>query len=562
MKGKLIKVIIILTIILGVAGFWYYQRNIYSKEILRVEILGPEEVEMAQEIEYIVKYKNNGNIRLEEPKLIFEYPKNSIVVGEEIRSENQEALPQEEVSPRQEKELEDIYPGQERTFHFKARLLGRENEAKIAKAWLSYKPKNLKTRYESATTFTTLIKSVPLTFEFDFPSKVEPGRKTLFRLNYFSNIDYPVSNLRVRIEYPAGFEFFESQPKSLGKTEWEIPLLNKAGGGRIEVSGILRGEVQESKIFRANLGIWQEGEFVLLKETTKGIEITRPSIFLSYQINNSPQYSACPGDYLYYEVFFKNTGEEALENLFLVVQLEGGVLDFDTLQAGAGQFQKDSNSIIWDHITVPQLRLLSSMEEGKVGFWVRVKDDFSLKNPQIKTKISLSEAKEEFITKINTKLVISQRGYFNEGAFKNYGPLPPRVGSTTTYIIFWQAKNFYNNVKNLKVKANLPLQVRLTGEISSKEAKFSFDSASREIVWEIGELTAGKGISGPGPEISFQVALTPDSAQRREIPELISQVRIIGEDIWTGEKVEATADPVNASLPDDPTITEEMGQVQ
>ncbi len=562
MKGKLIKVIIILTIILGVAGFWYYQRNIYSKEILRVEILGPEEVEMAQEIEYIVKYKNNGNIRLEEPKLIFEYPKNSIVVEEEIRSENQEALPQEEVSPRQEKELEDIYPGQERTFHFKARLLGRENEAKIAKAWLSYKPKNLKTRYESATTFTTLIKSVPLTFEFDFPSKVEPGRKTLFRLNYFSNIDYPISNLRVRIEYPAGFEFFESQPKSLGKTEWEIPLLNKAGGGRIEVSGILRGEVQESKIFRANLGIWQEGEFVLLKETTKGIEITRPSIFLSYQINNSPQYSACPGDYLYYEVFFKNTGEEGLENLFLVVQLEGGVLDFDTLQAGAGQFQKGSNSIIWDHITVPQLRLLSSMEEGKVGFWVRVKDDFSLKNPQIKTKISLSEAKEEFITKINTKLAISQRGYFDKGAFKNYGPLPPRVGSTTTYTIFWQAKNFYNDVKNLKVKANLPLQVRLTGEISSKEAKFSFDSVSREIVWEIGELTAGKGISGPEPEISFQVALTPDSAQRREIPELISQVRIIGEDVWTGEKVEATADPVNASLPDDPTISEEMGKIQ
>ena len=70
MRGKLIKIVVILTIILGIAGFWYYQRNIYSKESLRVEILGPEEVEMAQEIEYIVKYKNNGNIRLEDPKLI------------------------------------------------------------------------------------------------------------------------------------------------------------------------------------------------------------------------------------------------------------------------------------------------------------------------------------------------------------------------------------------------------------------------------------------------------------------------------------------------------------
>ncbi|XOB41450.1 MAG: hypothetical protein ACKKMS_01870 [Candidatus Nealsonbacteria bacterium] len=562
MKGKLIKVVIILTIILGIASFWYYQRNIYSKESLRVEILGTEEAEMAQEIEYIVKYKNNGNIRLEEPKLIFEYPKNSIVIGEEIRSENQEALPQEEVSLRQEKELEDIYPGQERTFHFKARLLGRENEAKIAKVWLSYKPKNLKTRYESATTFTTLIKSVPLTFEFDFPSKVEPGKKTLFRLNYFSNIDYPISNLRIKIEYPSGFEFFESQPKALGKTEWEIPLLNKAGGGRIEVSGILRGEVQESKIFRANLGIWQEGEFVLLKETIKGIEITRPSIFVSYQINNSPQYVANPGDYLYYEIFFKNTGEEVLENLFLVVQLEGGVLDFNTLQAGVGQFQKDSNSIIWDHIVFPQLRLLDSMEEGKVGFWVKVKDDLPIKNPLIRTKVSLSQVKEEFITKINTKLAISQEGYFNKGAFKNYGLLPPRVGSATAYTIFWQAKNFYNDVKNLKVKANLPLQVRLTGEISSKEAKFSFDPTSREIVWEIGELAAGKGILGPGPEISFQVALTPDLTQRGEIPELISRVRIIGDDIWTREEVEAIAGAVNTSLPDDPTITEEMGQVQ
>ena len=562
MRGKLIKIVVILTIILGIAGFWYYQRNIYSKESLRVEILGPEEVEMAQEIEYIVKYKNNGNIRLEEPKLIFEYPKNSIVIGEQNLTENQELPPDEKESLRQEKELEDIYPGQERTFHFKARLLGRENEAKIAKAWLSYKPKNLKTRYESATTFTTLIKSVPLTFEFDFPSKVEPGKKTLFRLNYFSNIDYPISNLRIKIEYPSGFEFFESQPKALEKTEWEVPLLNRAGGGRIEVSGILRGEVQESKIFRANLGIWQEGEIVLLKETIKGIEITRPSIFISCQINGSPQYAARPGDYLNYEIFFKNTGEEILENLFLVVQLEGEVLDFNTLQAGVGQFQKDSNSIIWDHIVFPQLRLLDSMEGGKVEFWIKLKDDFSIKNPQIKAKVSLSQVKEEFITKINTKLAISQKGYFNKEPFKNYGPLPPRVGSSTTYTIFWQAKNFYNDVKNLKVKANLPSQVRLTGEISSKEAKFSFDPASREIVWEIGELAAGSGISGPGPEISFQVALTPDSTQRGQIPELISQVKIIGEDIWTGERVEATSGAVNTSLPDDPTITEEMGKVK
>ena len=562
MRGRLIKIIIILIVILSVAGFWYYQRNIYSKESLRLEILGPEEAEMAQEIEYIVKYKNNGNIRLEEPKLIFEYPENSIVIGEQNSAENQEASIKEKESLRQEKKLEDIYPGQEQTFHFKARLLGNESEAKIAKVWLSYKPKNLKTRYESTTTFTTLIKSVPLTFEFDFPSKIDSGRKTVFRLNYFSNIDYPISDLRIKIEYPSGFEFFESQPKSIGKTEWDVPVLNRAEGGRIEISGILRGNIQESKIFKASLGIWQEGEFVLLKEAVKGIEITRPSIFLSCQINGSPQYTAQPGDYLNYEVFFKNTGEESLENLFLVVQLEGEALDFNTIQTGIGQFQKDSNSIIWDHVAFPRLRLLGSMEEGKVEFWIKVKDDLAVKNPLIRAKVSLSQAQEEFIIKINTKLAISQKGYFNEGPFKNYGLLPPQVGSATTYTIFWQAKNFYNDVKNLKVKANLPPQVRLTGEISPKEAKFSFDPASREIVWEIGELAAGSGISSSGPEISFQVALTPDLSQRGKTAQLILQAKIIGEDIWTGEIVEAVAGQVTTSLPDDPTISGGMGIVQ
>ena len=92
---------------------------------------------------------------------------------------------------------------------------------------LNYQPKNIKARYESATTFTTVIKTLSLTFDFDLSSKIEAGRDFKFYLNYFSSLDYPLTNLGVKIEYPSGFEFLESSPRSLGKTEWEIPLLNK-----------------------------------------------------------------------------------------------------------------------------------------------------------------------------------------------------------------------------------------------------------------------------------------------------------------------------------------------
>jgi len=137
-KKKFTFFIIILTVILGIGGYWYSQKNIYSKEILKLEILGPSEADLAGEVEYLVKYKNNGNIRLEEPTLIFEYPAYSVL--------EQEGPLRKEIGP---KELgEAIYPGEEKTFSFKARLLGKEGEVKTAKAWLKYRPKNLSAWYE------------------------------------------------------------------------------------------------------------------------------------------------------------------------------------------------------------------------------------------------------------------------------------------------------------------------------------------------------------------------------------------------------------------------------
>ena len=203
---RVIFIIIVIGIVIGIAGFWYWRENIYSKEVLKLEILGPEQAEVFEEVKYTVKYKNNGDIRLEDPRLIFEFPEDTLLEPGQTR--------------RQEKELEDIYPGEEKTFQFKARLFGRENEVKTAKAWLNYKPRNLQARYESATTFSTAIKSVPLSFDFDLASRVEAGRDFRFYLNYFSSSDYPISDLGVKIEYPDGFEFLKSSPSSF----WRVRI--------------------------------------------------------------------------------------------------------------------------------------------------------------------------------------------------------------------------------------------------------------------------------------------------------------------------------------------------
>ena len=553
MRNKLTLFFILLAIALGIAGFFYYQKNIYSKEILKLEILGPAEVDLAQEIEYLVKYKNNGNITLENPELIFEYPENS--------------LPTTEKSQRIVKKLEDIYPGEERSLFFKARLFGKENEIKIAKTSLSYRPKNLRAFYESKTTFITKIKFVPITFEFDLPSKVESGQPIKFFLNYFSNTDWPLSNLRIIVEYPLGFEFLESRPKALEKTEWEISILNKAEGGRIEIQGKLSGEIKEQKIFKAKLGIWQENQFVLLKEVIRGVEISRPLLSIYQQINGVKNYIANPGDLLHYEIFFRNIGEESFSNLFLISRLEDRTLDFETIKSELGQFNPGDNSLIWDWRQIPKLRFLGQGEEGKVEFWINLKEKWEQVSPQdknftLKNRVILSQVKEEFETKINSKLEISQKGYFQDEVFGNSGPIPPKVGEMTSYTIIWQVKNYYNDLKNVKVKTTLPENVKLTGKIFPEDSRLTFDLKSREMVWEIGDLEAGKGVLNPSPNVSFQIALIPTSNQKGQILPIINEAKISGEDQWTESILENTAPLIDTTLPDDETITSEMGIVQ
>ncbi len=555
MRRKTFNFIIILTLLILAIGFLNWRRNIYSKEVLKLEILGPPETILAQEVEYIVKYKNNGNFRLEDPELIFVPPENSIKDGEIFE---REILGKEKLG-------EAIYPGEEKTLSFKMRLLGKEGETKIIKASLSYHPKNLKAKYESSTSFTTTIKSAPLAFDFDLPSKIESGKNFVFRINYFSNVDYILTDLRCQVEYPYGFEFIESTPRSIEKTEWEIPILNKSAGGRIEITGRFSAEVGEAKIFRGKLGIWKGGEFILLKEVEKGVEIIKPSIYLRQEINGNPRYVALPGDWLHYEIYFKNIGDDDLNNLFMINKLEGEAFDFQTIKSDLGDYQAGGDSVIFDWRRVSKLQYLAPVEEGKVDFWIKLKDDLgNVKNPILRNKVFISQAKEEFVTKISSKMEIVQKGYFQDEVFGNSGPIPPKVGETTTYTIMWSVKNYYSDVKNVKVKAVLPQEVDLTGKIFPEEmaSKFSFDPQSKEIVWSLGDLPRGEGISTPPPNIAFQIAFIPNETQRGQTPNIIGEAKITGEDSWTEMILEAMASAINTTLPDDETITQEMGIVQ
>lgn len=545
MKKNVIFIIIsFLLVAIGFAGFWFYRYKIFSKEVLRIEIFGPETAKVGEEIEYTVKYKNNGNFVLENPKLNFELPDYSLTEDSKIRFSQ---------------EIKDIYPGEEGAVKFKGFLLGKEGDIKIAKARISYAPKNLSARYESETTFATKIETVSLSLNFDMPSKVEKSKEFSYSLNYFSNIDYPLENLSVKIEQANGFDLMSSDPVSLDNLEWKINTLNKSEGGRISIKGGIFSGQESVLIFSANLGVWQDGKFIIIKETQREIQVIQPLIFISQQINGFSDYVASPGETLRYEIFIRNIGSSSFDNLFVISRIDGSALDLSTLKSFDGQARSNDNMIIFDYKQIPRLQILNPKEEVRVEFSVKLKDGWAFSDEEknnmfIRNKVDILDMSEEFITKISSKIELSQKVYYsNQAGIENFGPVPPRPGVTTTYIISWQVKNHFNDVKNAKIKAVLPLGVVLNDIIVPENSapNFSFDNASREVVWLIGDVLASAGIANPSPLLYFQVSLTPTVFQRGKSPEIIGRATISGEDYLMGAIVQGFAAAVDANLPDD-----------
>lgn len=552
MNKYVILFILLVVAVVGVTGFWYWQGGEYSKDILKLEILGQKDAQAGDQVKYLVRFKNNGKVRLEEPELIFEYP--------------EKAIPTDDVSSRVIKQLEDIYPGEERMVEFLSNIFGKEGDILESKAWLTYRPKNLKARYESKTSFVTQIGVVPLTFEFDLPLKVESGEDIEFSLNYFSNMRDVLERLRIKIFYPEGFYFLSSTPKALDETEWSPPSLSPADGGRISIKGAIEGDENENKVFRAQLGVIKDGEFILLKEATEAVAITEPSFFISQLINGSQNYVARPNDLLHYEIFFKNIGKKPIQKKFLFAKLEGDFFDLDTLKTLDGEVGRGDNSIIWDWKKVSDLRFLDAEEEGTVEFWVNLKDTVvnNIENPVLRNEVTIAGTQKILDTKINTKIQLVQKVYYEEDIFGNHGPLPPTVGTSTTYTVLWQAKNSWNALYGVKVKSILPEYIRPTGKIFPEDAKFTYDSVSREAIWTIGDLNAFQGKDGDSMPLTlaFQVEYTPIDEHEGETMVIVRDTDIFGEDVFTKDILNEKAKAVSTTLPDDESVSDEQGVVR
>ncbi|MFH1671195.1 MAG: hypothetical protein ABH889_00235 [Candidatus Portnoybacteria bacterium] len=550
----------VLAAFLIVSGFFFWRGlTSFDKDKVKLEIEGSERMVSGDEVKYVVKYKNETKLALNNLELVFRYPEDSI--------------PSDSNDLVRSFSLGSLAVGEEKEIELPVRVIGLKEEKKKAWAELFYTPGNLSSRFSNKAEFETEIISVPFILDFDLPEKLVDGQSFSFSLIYSNQSDASFDDLRIEIEYPAGFVFESAQPSPYQEDNlWLINQLMAGDQGKIFIKGSLSGLEKEDKLFKAKLGVSKNEEFIPYAQITGASQISVSPLLINQTINQSSEYIARVGEVLEYLISYKNTTDIGVGDVVITSKLEGQILDLTSLETDPGSYDGSAQTITWNTSNLSDLEYLGPQEGGEIKFYITLKNtppisNYSDKNFKVTNTLKINSGKvplsleridisgeSKSVVRVITDLTFQSQGFYNDDLIPNSGPIPPRVGQKTTYTIKWRVVNKNNDVGDARVEAYLPPHVKWEGKTSPANANLIHTPSTGQVVWDIGNLPAATGVLSPVKQVAFQVSITPSLANLGERVELIGQSKITGQDVFTGTHLDSITDSIDTDLPDDTSI--------
>ena len=109
--------------------------------------------------------------------------------------------------------------------------------------------------------------------------------------------------------------------------------------------------------------------------------------------------------------------------------------------------------------------------------------------------------------------------------------------------------------------STLPSWVNFVGSFLPVDANLTYNSSTRQIVWNVDRIASGAGITGAPQTVSFQVSLNPSLSQVNTTPTLLNDAVLTGHDDFANVNVSVTKSALNTDLSSDPTFPSSEGSV-
>ncbi|MDD5043688.1 MAG: hypothetical protein PHD51_03415 [Patescibacteria group bacterium] len=530
----------------------------FKGENIRVEITGPETFSSGQEINYIVKYRNEEKIPISKVEITAQYPQGFVFAS---------ATPQPLNENKNRWSLGTIASRSEGEIKITGKLLGNINSDKTITIYFDYRPSNFNADFQEVASLNTKITSSVIDVALDSPEEIIAGEPTDFSIKYKNNSPEALTNIKISIRKPDNLSL-KAIVEPAEENAWIIPELKPAEEQKIDFSGTFLSDTSGKQEITLQVSLQNAtGEWYLQQEKTFLLEVLKGELIANLIINGSTDNQTINfGDTLNYSLVYKNKGQTTIKDLVIKANLSGDLPDWKSL-VDENEGKIEGQKIIWTSEEIKSLATLKPDEEGTINWQIKIKNraDFKGEGEIASSLLSwvdieigeVGDSKtgttitsKTIANELNSDLALEVMGrYFNDDNIAlGSGPLPPEVNKATSYRVIWKLSNSVHEISNVKVKTILPDNVYWTGKSVVSAGQLNFNVNTREIIWTINRLP----LSVRELEGSFEVSITPTPAEAGNFIKLTPETALEAYDKKTNAQILLTAGPVTTNLDSDP----------
>ncbi len=473
----------------------------------------------------------------------------------------------------------DVQPGEKVTRTARAVISGAANQVVTVPVTFEYRIEGSNAVFVKREQHTFTITSSPVSISVSALEESASGQPITVAVAVRANGVDPVDNVAVSATYPFGFQLQSAEPAAAAGNLFMLGTLVPGETKTIRVTGVLSGQQGDERVFTFTAGTPQGGgsQALAVPYTTQeaAVRITRPFLGVALSLNRDESDAVVvrAGTPIQAALSWSNALSSTIFDGEISVHISGNAFDSRNVRTGNGYYRSNDQTVLFNRDTTSSLRQLQPGDTGSGTFTVPLKSNAelnALRSPSVTFTVSVSGKRtgesgvQETVTstltktvKVSTDLTLSARAVRTIGPFANTGPWPPVPDQATTYTILLSAGNTVNSVGGAKVVATLPSYVTFTGNVQPSDGSVTYNAATREVTWVVGDMPAGTAAR----TAAFQVSLLPSTSQRGTSPVLVFPQTISGFDRFVEAQITGTAPEITIKTQTDPGYNSSFGTV-
>lgn len=533
-KGKIIFGIIMALFILAgasLAGFFIFNKDFDDQKESQatLAIKSVDAMASGDQLVLEVSYENKESAAIKEGTITIHYPQGFYF---------QKAEPQASSSDNTWK-ISDVASGAAGKIKITGQLVGELNEEKEFTGILVYKPANFNSEFQDTASKKIKINDTIVSLTTELPELAFSGQEIEYKIKFKNTSSLPLPNVKVQVNYPAGFSADSAEPSTdINDNIWQFEELKSQEEKNIKVKGIIEGKSQENKEFKFQMGLQEpNGAFNVQVEKTNLLLMVNPKLSLSIA---GPQFIKAQ-DSLEYKISAENNSDTNIDELELKINFTGGFLE--------------KNEVFLEKITD-----LKTGEKKEFSYKTEIKSNLDPSLSALKAVVSVSAAKvegqkfaftdqAEAESKIKGELKFeAEARYYDDDLTKlGTGPVPPQVGETTSYVIWWNIEASGGALSNIETTTTFPAYV---DGVETGDSALVYDNSTKQIKWTINRLALNEDA-----RVAFTVFVTPTKEQVNKLLVLAQEAVINATDDNTKENVSQNIERLTSDLPNDPVAS-------